>query len=171
MEGGKGNDTYIVNSVNDVVLEQQNEGYDTVISSVNYILNANIEELRLLEGYTINGTGNSLNNRIIGNSRDNILDGVTGADTMMAARAMIFIMSTMPGIRWVELAGEGWIPSMPVSAMPWASMSRTSPCWILPSRKKALPTGWIFWCMATPRPTSWIICRAMPSPVSKALAR
>ncbi|WP_374556109.1 calcium-binding protein [Aquitalea pelogenes] len=107
MEGGKGNDTYIVNSVNDVVLEQLDEGYDTVVSSVNYILNANIEELRLLEGYTINGTGNSLNNLIIGNSQDNILDGVTGADTMIGGLGNDIYYVDNAGDKVIELAGEG----------------------------------------------------------------
>ncbi|WP_199102594.1 calcium-binding protein [Aquitalea sp. ASV11] len=107
MEGGKGNDTYIVNSVNDVVLEQLDEGYDTVVSSVNYILNANIEELRLLEGYTINGTGNSLDNLIIGNSQNNILDGVTGADTMIGGLGNDIYYVDNAGDKVIELAGEG----------------------------------------------------------------
>jgi len=37
----------------------------------------------LLEGFNIHGTGNGTNNKIIGNSSDNIIDGVTGADEMM----------------------------------------------------------------------------------------
>ena len=69
--------------VNDAIYENQNSGYDTVISSTNYLLNQNIEELRLLEGYEIHGTGNKLNNRITGNSANNILDGITGADTLI----------------------------------------------------------------------------------------
>ncbi|WP_232346439.1 calcium-binding protein [Cupriavidus sp. USMAA2-4] len=107
MEGGQGNDTYVVNSVNDVILEQRGEGYDTVISSANYILNANIEELRLVEGYNIHGTGNSLDNRIIGNSQDNILDGVTGADTMIGGLGNDTYYVDNVGDRVVELAGEG----------------------------------------------------------------
>ena len=83
MVGGEGNDTFVVNSVNDVIYEADGEGYDTVYSSTNYLLNKNIEELRLLEGFKVNGTGNAQNNKIIGNSEDNILDGVTGADTMI----------------------------------------------------------------------------------------
>lgn len=83
MAGGAGDDIYVVNSVNDSVYEAANAGYDTVITSTNYLLNANVEELRLLEGFAINGTGNAQDNRIIGNSSDNILDGVTGADTMI----------------------------------------------------------------------------------------
>jgi Ca2+-binding RTX toxin-like protein len=39
--------------------------------------------LRLLEGFNIHGTGNAQDNKIIGNSSDNILDGVTGADQMI----------------------------------------------------------------------------------------
>jgi len=107
MEGGKGDDTYIVSSVNDAILEQQNEGYDTVVRSSNYILNANIEELRLVEGYTINGTGNSLNNRIIGNSQDNILEGVTGADTMIGGLGNDTYYVDNVGDQAIELAGEG----------------------------------------------------------------
>ena len=107
MEGGQGNDTYIVNSVNDVILEFANEGYDTVISSANYILNANLEELRLVEGFNINGTGNALDNRIVGNSSDNILDGVTGADTMIGGKGNDTYYVDNVGDRVVELAGEG----------------------------------------------------------------
>uniref|UniRef100_UPI0034DE183A cadherin-like domain-containing protein n=1 Tax=Candidatus Thiodubiliella endoseptemdiera TaxID=2738886 RepID=UPI0034DE183A len=83
MVGGQGDDIYIVNSVNDSIYEQSNQGYDTVISSTSYLLNANIEELRLLEGFNIHGTGNAQDNKIIGNSSDNIIDGVTGADEMI----------------------------------------------------------------------------------------
>lgn len=107
MEGGQGNDTYIVNSVNDVILEHANEGYDTVISSANYILNANIEELRLVEGFAINGTGNALDNRIVGNSADNILDGVTGADVMVGGKGNDTYYVDDVGDQVIELAGEG----------------------------------------------------------------
>lgn len=107
MEGGQGNDTYVVNSVNDTILEQQDEGYDVVISSSNYILNANIEELRLVEGYDIHGTGNSLKNRIVGNNRNNILDGVTGADTLVGGLGNDTYYVDEAGDKVVELAGEG----------------------------------------------------------------
>lgn len=83
MAGGEGDDVYVVNSVNDTIYETSNEGYDRVVANTNYLLNANIEELRLLEGFDIHGTGNAQDNLIIGNSSANILDGVTGADTMI----------------------------------------------------------------------------------------
>lgn len=107
MEGGLGDDTYIVNSVNDSILERADEGYDTVISSANYILNSGIEELRLLEGFDIHGTGNALDNRIIGNSRDNILDGVTGADVMIGGAGNDTYYVDNAGDQTIELVGEG----------------------------------------------------------------
>jgi hypothetical protein len=54
MVGGLGNDIYIVNSVNDSIYEQDNQGYDIVISSTSYLLNANIEELRCVSNATLN---------------------------------------------------------------------------------------------------------------------
>ena len=107
MIGGQGDDVYIVNSVNDTIYEKAGEGYDTVITSSNYLLNANIEELRLLEGFNIHGTGNALNNKIIGNSADNILDGVTGADTMIGGAGNDTYYVDNVGDAVIELNGEG----------------------------------------------------------------
>ncbi len=107
MEGGQGDDTYIVNSVNDSILERAGQGYDTVVTSANYILNSGIEELRLLEGFSIHGTGNALDNRIIGNSSNNILDGVTGADVMIGEAGNDTYYVDNAGDQTVELAGEG----------------------------------------------------------------
>ena len=59
------------------------QGTDTVISTLAYTLNnTNIENLTLIDGLTINGTGNSFNNIITGNNAKNTLDGGAGADTM-----------------------------------------------------------------------------------------
>ena len=107
MEGGQGDDTYIVNSANDVILEHGNEGHDTVYSSVNYILNANVEDLHLLEGFNIHGTGNGRDNVVIGNSRDNIIDGVTGADTMFGGAGDDTYYVDNAGDTTVEYADEG----------------------------------------------------------------
>ena len=83
LTGGAGNDTYIVDNVSDVVNELANEGTDTILSSVSRTLEANVENLTLTGGSTINGTGNDLNNIITGNSRNNILDGGVGADALI----------------------------------------------------------------------------------------
>ncbi|UVT17204.1 MAG: putative Ig domain-containing protein [Nitrospira sp.] len=80
--GGLGNDTYSVDSLSDVVTELSNEGIDRVLSAVNYTLGSNVENLTLAGGSDINGTGNELNNVLVGNRGNNVLDGGLGADTM-----------------------------------------------------------------------------------------
>ncbi|MDY6980941.1 MAG: calcium-binding protein, partial [Pseudomonadota bacterium] len=48
-----------------------------------YTLTANVEELRLVGPDALGGTGNELDNRIVGNEYDNHLDGAGGADTLI----------------------------------------------------------------------------------------
>jgi Ca2+-binding RTX toxin-like protein len=84
--GGDGNDIYIVDNTLDVVIETNpltKGGIDWVQSSVNFILGDNIENLTLTANADINGTGNSLNNKLIGNSGNNTLDGGSGKDTLI----------------------------------------------------------------------------------------
>jgi Ca2+-binding RTX toxin-like protein len=80
--GGTGNDIYVVDNVGDLVIENANEGMDTVQASISYALTANVEALTLTGTTAINGTGNQLNNTLKGNSADNMLDGGAGADSM-----------------------------------------------------------------------------------------
>ena len=80
--GGAGNDTYVVDNAGDVVTENADEGTDTVQAAVTYTLAANVENLTLTGNGNINGTGNALDNVIIGNSGNNILAGLGGSDTL-----------------------------------------------------------------------------------------
>ena len=82
MTGGAGNDTYVVERITDIVIEALNEGVDQVNSSVSYTLAANVEDLLLTGTATINGTGNALNNVMIGNSGNNTLLGLVGNDSL-----------------------------------------------------------------------------------------
>ncbi len=84
--GAAGNDTYIVDNASDSVFELLNEGTDTVSTRVTYTLSDNVENLTLTGSSSINGTGNSLNNIIIGNTGSNILSGDTGADIFFGGR-------------------------------------------------------------------------------------
>lgn len=79
-----GNDTYVVDNTSDKIIENANEGTDTVQSTAsNYALNNNLESLTLTGTGLINGTGNSLNNILTGNSASNTLTGGKGNDTLM----------------------------------------------------------------------------------------
>lgn len=81
--GGQGNDTYVVDSALDVVTEATDpfSGSDSVISSVNWTLGANLEGLTLT-GTATRGTGNELRNVIQAGSSDSLLDGGLGNDTL-----------------------------------------------------------------------------------------
>ncbi|MCB5207811.1 Ig-like domain-containing protein [Methylovorus mays] len=83
MTGGLGNDTYVVDDAGDVVTEASSLAteIDTVESSVDYVLGANVEKL-VLTGSAESGTGNSLNNTLTGNSSANLLDGGAGTDKL-----------------------------------------------------------------------------------------
>ncbi|WP_305955954.1 calcium-binding protein, partial [Pseudomonas sp. D(2018)] len=86
MAGGSGNDVYVVSQSSDSVSEAAGEGTDTVRASVNYNLGANLENLELTGSSNLRGTGNALDNRLLGNSGSNILDGGAGNDWLAGRR-------------------------------------------------------------------------------------
>ncbi len=82
LTGGLGNDTYVVDDALDTIIENLDEGIDTVQSAITYALGANLENLTHTGSTAINGTGNELANTITGNSAGNILSGLAGNDTL-----------------------------------------------------------------------------------------
>ncbi|MDK9703368.1 MAG: hypothetical protein OEL20_09525 [Sulfuritalea sp.] len=78
--GGLGNDTYTVDNVGDVIVENAGEGTDTVNSAITHTLGVNVENLTLTGSTVINGTGNTLDNVLVGNSGANVLTGLEGND-------------------------------------------------------------------------------------------
>lgn len=82
MEGGDGNDIYIVDNEKDTIIEKVDEGHDNVISNVTYTLSENLERLLLTGKDDIDGTGNNQNNEIIGNEGNNTLKGLLGNNTL-----------------------------------------------------------------------------------------
>ncbi|MFZ2726348.1 MAG: calcium-binding protein [Methylococcaceae bacterium] len=77
LEGGDGDDVYVINDTTDSIIENAGEGTDTVYSSVDYALAANVENLA--------GAGSGALT-LIGNAQGNILDGTlasTNADTLV----------------------------------------------------------------------------------------
>lgn len=81
LAGGGGNDVYIVDNVGDVVQESAGEGVDLVQSSVDYALASEVENLTLANG-AVSGSGNVLDNLIIGNLLANQMSGAAGNDTL-----------------------------------------------------------------------------------------
>ncbi|MEQ1560557.1 MAG: calcium-binding protein [Methyloglobulus sp.] len=80
--GGIGNDTFVVDNRGDAVREANGGGKDTVESSINWALGANLENLVLTGNGWLNGTGNALGNTITGNAGGNTLDGRAGNDNL-----------------------------------------------------------------------------------------
>ena len=80
-----GDDTIVVNTASDVILELPNQGTDTIVSSVNYNLATQpyLENLTLTGTDDITGIGNRRDNIITGNSGQNVLVGLQGDDTFV----------------------------------------------------------------------------------------
>ena len=104
--GGIGNDTYVVDNVADQIIEDSlgeivpaqvvyeswvgwvylpsyfRINIEQVYSSVDWTLGTNLENLSLTGLDDLNGTGNELDNVIIGNDGNNLLQGGGGNDTL-----------------------------------------------------------------------------------------
>jgi Ca2+-binding RTX toxin-like protein len=80
LSGNGGNDLFVVRATEVKVTELANEGLDTVRSSIDYTLGANVENLTLVGAAT--GAGNGLANLIAGDEAANSLTGLGGDDTL-----------------------------------------------------------------------------------------
>ncbi len=116
MIGGLGDDTYTVDNAGDVVTELLDQGIDRVNSSIAYTLGSNVENLTLTGSSGLTGTGNVLDNVIVGNSGANTLnggagndrlDGGTGNDTMNGGTGDDIFVVNAAGDVVNENAGEG----------------------------------------------------------------
>ncbi len=107
MEGGAGNDVYIVDNASDTIVENASAGADVVYASVDYTLVNNVENLILSGTGNINGTGNGLNNTLIGNTGNNTLNGGAGADTMIGGAGNDTYTVDNGGDIVIELTDEG----------------------------------------------------------------
>ena len=83
MSGGLGNDLYYVDAAKDKVTEAIAAGTDTIRTTLTtYTLGANVENLRFTGTSIFRGTGNELNNSIIGGAGNDTLDGGAGNDSL-----------------------------------------------------------------------------------------
>lgn len=106
MSGGLGNDTYFVDNGGDTVVEAVGGGTDTVIASVDFTLDSQVENLTLT-GLARRATGNALDNVLTGTVGNDLLDGKAGADTMVggAGDDTYYVDNVLDAI--VEEAGGG----------------------------------------------------------------
>ncbi|WP_324730757.1 peroxidase family protein [Pseudomonas paeninsulae] len=83
MVGGAGNDVYEVTDLGDVVVEGVGGGIDTVWTSLaSYTLSANVENLFFGGSGNFAGTGNALDNVIVGGAGNDTLTGGAGNDAL-----------------------------------------------------------------------------------------
>jgi Ca2+-binding RTX toxin-like protein len=82
LRGGSGNDYYIVDNTLEEI--EDGGGNDTVRSSVTYTLATGLENL-VLFGTAASGTGNELDNLLVGTLSANTLRGLDGNDTLDGA--------------------------------------------------------------------------------------
>jgi Ca2+-binding RTX toxin-like protein len=86
MFGGSGHDTYVADSLGDAVIENANEGRDTVQTTLlTYTLGANVENLTFIGSGDFSGTGNAAANRIAGGGGNDTLAGGGGNDVFVFA--------------------------------------------------------------------------------------
>jgi Ca2+-binding RTX toxin-like protein len=114
--GGLGDDTYVSYDNSEGIIENANEGIDTVEfapesgAGSDYLLNHNVENLILKGSNNLSGQGNSLNNIITGNSGNNLLtDPSGGIDTVSYAPAPSSVVVTLgSGGAWDRGSASGW---------------------------------------------------------------
>ena len=89
---------YLIDHLGDTIIEYGGQGIDTVISPFDYTLSANVDNLTLT-GVALNGTGNVLDNVIIGTHADNTLIGLEGKDTLDGGAGVISLERGMCSLR------------------------------------------------------------------------
>jgi Ca2+-binding RTX toxin-like protein len=87
MFGGDGNDFYYVDDVADVVTELAGEGADLVRTTLSsYTLGASVEHLVYIGAGSFTGTGNDLNNTLIGGDGNDSLNADAGNDVLIGGQ-------------------------------------------------------------------------------------
>jgi Ca2+-binding RTX toxin-like protein len=105
----------VIDRIGDVVVENADEGVDTIQASANYTLSANVEKL-VLTGTAASGTGNGLDNVLTGNlvantlsggAGNDLLDGGTGADVLIGGLGNDTFVIDNAADRVTEALGAG----------------------------------------------------------------
>lgn len=107
MIAGTGDTVFSVDNAGDQVIAPANGGHNSVVSTIDYTLPANVQDLVLVGG-DVNGTGNALSNRIAGTDGNNVLDGgVGGADVLAGGLGNDTYTVNNPGDQVIEQPNTG----------------------------------------------------------------
>ncbi len=89
--GGIGDDIYVIDSINDRVIEYLNEGIDTVWTSISYSIEnlINIENIYGFGDQSLILTGNRQGNFLAGGKGDDLINGDLGEDTCVYSEASV----------------------------------------------------------------------------------
>lgn len=85
MAGGSGDDIYRIDQAGDKVIELSGEGNDSIVTSMDYQLDENVENLILNGIENLTGRGNALKNLLSGNAGNNQLSGGDNDDTLIGS--------------------------------------------------------------------------------------
>lgn len=83
LNGGSGNDTFVINNSSDVVVDTAGTASNTALASVSYSLAANVNTLILTGTAALVGTGNGGTDTLVANGGADTLFGGTGNDTFV----------------------------------------------------------------------------------------
>jgi Ca2+-binding RTX toxin-like protein len=87
LTGGTGNDNYGFDSATDLIVENPDEGNDTVYTALDYTLSDNVENLYVAANAI--GTGNSLDNYLVSYGVGNkTISGLDGNDTLIGGAGL-----------------------------------------------------------------------------------
>lgn len=78
--GGKDDDTYVIDEDGDEIVELEGEGEDTIRTSIDYVMDENVERLEMVGSEDLLAVGNASDNTIQGNSGNNYVEGHGGKD-------------------------------------------------------------------------------------------
>jgi Ca2+-binding RTX toxin-like protein len=112
MVGRAGSDTYVVDDPGDIVTEAAGQGTDTVLSSINYALPANVENLTLTGNDDLTATGNNVANVITANSgKDTLIAGTGLARLIGGAGDDTFVINNTGDIVQAQAGGPNTVLS------------------------------------------------------------